>query len=52
MKINLFKKYNGNAMLSDSSDDSDIFNDSSDNDTKEDNNNDKIGIIKKNEFKK
>ena len=46
----LFKKHNGNAMLSDSSDDSDILNDSSDYDTNDDKNNDKEEIIKKNEF--
>ena len=46
----LFKKHNGNAMLSDSSDDSDILNDSSDYETNEDKNDDKVGIIKKNEF--
>ena len=47
----LFKKYSGNAMLS-SSDDSDILNDSSDYETTEDknNNNNKIGTIKKNEL--
>ena len=37
-------------MLSDSSDDSDILNDSSDYDTNDDKNNDKEEIIKKNEF--
>ena len=46
----LFKKHNGNAMLSDFSDDSDILNDSSDYDTNDDKNNDKEEIIKKNEF--
>ena len=46
----LFKKHNENAMLSDSSDDSDILNDSSDYETNEDKNDDKVGIIKKNEF--
>ena len=46
----LFKNHNGNAMFS-SSDDSDILNDSSDYETNEDKNNDnKIEIIKQNEF--